>query len=320
MIIAEQMKEIGGLLSNLAEETKLNVNFNTNMENRIIEELSYNNIICSQAIVYNDNKNIPHVNITVREKDANKKSLSNILSRLFKTRLTCGNNNENVYNGTVTIEFVMEPVYDIVYGTKSIIKDDSPISGDTKSIKRIAVDRVLVAISDGMGSGERANKSSINAISMIENFYSAGFDNFSVLSLTNKLLTIGNDETFSALDVCLIDTRSGSADFIKLGSPTSYIKHKEDIETIDNSSLPIGIVEDLYPKTQRKILSSDDLVLWVTDGIYDTLGDNALRRIITETNTTNPQLLCDNIINEVMCNPKIQDDCSCVAIRLFKNT
>ena len=61
--------------------------------------------------------------------------------------------------------------------------------------------RRLFAISDGMGSGDGAAEASAGAISMVENFYRAGFDNAVILSLVNKLLCLTSDDNFTSIDI-----------------------------------------------------------------------------------------------------------------------
>ena len=66
---------------------------------------------------------------------------------------------------------------------------------------RIDERKFMVALSDGMGSGEYAKKVSETAISLLESFYRAKMPSDLVLSTVNKLLSFSKEETF-ALRFC----------------------------------------------------------------------------------------------------------------------
>ena len=81
----------------------------------------------------------------------------------------------------------------------------------------------MVALSDGMGSGEYARKISESTISLLESFYRAKIPSDTVLSTINKLLTFNKEETFACVDIALIDLDDGKADVVKIGSPVGFI-------------------------------------------------------------------------------------------------
>ena len=93
------------------------------------------------------------------------------------------------------------PVFEVAYGVARKSREGTDASGDTTSVLCPSRKRRLFAISDGMGSGERAARSSRDAIAMVENFYRAGFDDAVILTLVNKLLCLTSDENFSSLDI-----------------------------------------------------------------------------------------------------------------------
>ena len=67
-----------------------------------------------------------------------------------------------------------------------IVKNGEKVSGDTHSVIRINDHSFLMALSDGMGSGEYARKVSESAISLIEAFYRAEMPEDNVLNTINK--------------------------------------------------------------------------------------------------------------------------------------
>ena len=59
---------------------------------------------------------------------------------------------------------------------------------------------------DGMGSGERAARESRTAVTLMEDFYRANFDDKTILDAINKLLILSSsDDIFSTMDLCMVN-------------------------------------------------------------------------------------------------------------------
>ena len=56
---------------------------------------------------------------------------------------------------------------------------------------------------------------------------------------------------FSALDICVLDLKNGIADFVKLGASNGYIKHINGITKLKCESLPVGIVRQIKPISEK---------------------------------------------------------------------
>ena len=127
-------------------------------------------------------------------------------------------------SGWSVLCFVPAPKYSLSVGFASESQGEERVSGDTYSITKLSETKMLFAIADGMGHGKRANEISANALSLVENFYKSGFSSQTVISSVNKILLPSGEENFTTLDVCVVDTSNGTADFIKIGSSVSIIK------------------------------------------------------------------------------------------------
>ena len=109
-------------------------------------------------------------------------------------------------------------------------------------------------------------------------------------------------------------------DFIKLGACKGYIKRASgDVEIIDSSGLPIGVLENIKPHITKQFISNMDMVLFVSDGVEDILGDE-LEKFIKINDTINPQQLSDEILNKALekTGGVAQDDMTVLCIRLFE--
>lgn len=213
------------------------------------------------------------------------------------------------------------PKYDIIFGTAGTKKAKSEISGDSYSLIKIDSDKFMMALCDGMGSGKKAEKTSNLAMGIIENFYKAGFDNELILSSANKLLSLGNDEMFSALDLCVVDLRKGVSDLIKLGAPIGLIKTKKGIEIIDGSALPLGVLDEAKPTIKKIVLSASDTIILATDGITDSFySSEDYANFVNNLDEQNPQKMADEILKQAIKNNggSALDDMTILVAKVFK--
>lgn len=95
-------------------------------------------------------------------------------------------------------------------GTGEATKNGSEISGDSILNIRLKDGKYLVAISDGMGTGTKAKKSSSQSLRMLENLLLSGFDKNISLDLINTALMNQETESFATLDIAIIDLYAGN--------------------------------------------------------------------------------------------------------------
>ena len=135
--------------------------------------------------------------------------------------------------------------YLIQIGQASKIKNDSPVSGDSLLQIRLNDGKYLLAISDGMGSGPEARKSSQIAIKMLERLLMSGFDKDTSIDLINTTIMNANEEIFATLDIAIIDLYNGKVEFIKNGACPTYVKNKKKVQIVKSLSLPAGILNNI---------------------------------------------------------------------------
>ena len=179
----------------------------------------------------------------------------------------------------------------------------------------------MVALSDGMGSGEQANRVSSVTLSLIESFYKAGMKSELILGTVAKLLAITAEETFTALDVSVIDLKNCTADFIKYGAPYGFIVGENGIRIVESNSLPLGILDELKPSVATAKLAAGDMVILVTDGIADAFGSPTdLAEFLRTLPALNPQTLADDVMKRALSltDGKREDDMTVLAVRIFK--
>jgi stage II sporulation protein E len=172
-----------------------------------------------------------------------------------------------------------------------------------------------------MGSGEYAQALSSASLSLIESFYKAGLNENLILDTVNKLLTINTEDCFTALDVCVIDLKTCSADFIKYGSPYGFIINQNGIKIVEGNCLPLGIIDGLKPSVANTSLESDDIILLVTDGISDAFNSSGeLIDFLRTLTAKNPQTVADQVLERAISlnNGQKKDDMTALAVRVYK--
>lgn len=320
VLVAEQLNGVSSIIRGLAEELDTNISFDISRENRIIEELSYKNMMCLEALCYEKSANELVVTLLIKTYNLNEKSVEKLVSKICGSRMGIVATDKASITGAVVLTLRSISRYDIVFGSASSVKAGSLDSGDTHSLIKIADGKYLMALCDGMGSGGVAKRKSSVAISLIENFYKAGFDNEIILNSVNKLLSLSSEETFSAVDVCVLDLNSAICDFIKLGATYGFIKRDRETIVIESSGLPMGVLDEMKPHITKNIVQANDIIVLVSDGITDAFYDKEeLTNYINNIEFINPKTIADDILNHALeLNDNIaNDDMSVLVVRVY---
>ena len=195
--------------------------------------------------------------------------------------------------------------FQTLQGVARIGKGLEEISGDTFLMKDLPGGRKGVALSDGMGSGEEAFRDSTMVVEMLEELLEAGFPVETAVQMMNTALVTGREEVkFCTLDVCLFDLYQGSCEFVKAGASATFIKRKKEVEKIESTTLPIGVVQNIELDREERNLESGEYVIMVTDGVMDALPEGAqeekIVEFIRETDIVNPTEFARGILSQVL--------------------
>ena len=317
-LVSEQLGGVGVILENLKKDIARQVRYDTKKEKQLIEVLSYNNIIASEVIIYGEQR-VDNVTIIIREKDQDNVKIIDIVNTVMGQSLE-EYHRENTLNNQVTIHYGPASKYDIIYGERSLPRTGEELSGDCKRVIRLTQNIIMVILSDGMGHGADAYEISSNAVDMLEHLYRAGFDHNTIVTTANALLSVRKSEDFNAIDIVVIDTITGIADFIKLGGRESFILRSDNVEIVEAGALPIGILEDIVPAIEQRTLKGGDFVIMVSDGVMDTLANDMLIEIAEASGAHNPQSLADSITDNTVriAGGSVRDDTTCIVLKVFE--
>lgn len=214
-----------------------------------------------------------------------------------------------------TYYFLEEPPYHLLTGFARAVKESEKESGDSYSFCEADTGRLLVLLSDGVGSGEAARRESERVIEMMERFLEAGFGKETAVQMVNgALVTAGQEQAMSSLDICDIDLYTGNCEFVKVGAACTYIKRGRLVDRISAQNLPLGVFGQMNPEIQTRTLLSGDYVIMLSDGVLEALaegiGEQVLPEIIGRMDYRNPGEIANQILTYAIgqSRGRIRDD------------
>ena len=318
LVLSKQFKGISKTLEKLAFEMGRDISFDRELENEITESLKNINIKFDNVFCYFEEDNLPTVLVTLKSKERKGKTIAKVISKVCGMKMIAGNAEKGNNKGQILVNYHPSARYDVSFGVAFSKKQDSTACGDSHTLTRLGNHSFMISLSDGMGSGEQARDVSERAITLVESLYKAGFSDDIVTTTVNNMLTLTNFETFTAIDICVLNLVDLECNFIKIGSPPSYLIGA-DIKTIEGDSLPLGILEEITPTKRKLMLKEGDFIVFITDGVYDLLG-NQVANIIRKNKYATPQTLADSIIETAKHTGEgaNYDDMSVIVAKIFE--
>lgn len=150
-------------------------------------------------------------------------------------------------------------------------------SGDMHMVSILTGGRLLLAISDGMGTGHAAARESGMALKLMHSLLSAEISLKRAADSVNSLMLLrGVEDMFATLDMCVLDLATGEAEFLKLAACRTLILREGDVTRIEGKRLPLGILPGVTPANKKYKLKPGDVLLMGTDGAMDALSDEEL--------------------------------------------
>ncbi|KRF58328.1 stage II sporulation protein E [Bacillus sp. Soil745] len=230
-------------------------------------------------------------------------------------------------SGQCEVIFRSAKKFTVETGVAHAAKGGGLVSGDSFTTMEIGCGKFAIAISDGMGNGERAHFESTETLKLLQKFLQSGIEEKIAIKSVNSVLSLRTtDEIFSTLDLAMIDLQDAKAKFLKICSIPSFIKRGDRIIKIESSNLPMGIIQDFDVDVVSEELKAGDILIMMSDGVFDGPShvENIefwLKRKIKEMETDDPQEISDLILEEVIRTKGIiDDDMTVVTSKIKHNT
>lgn len=207
-----------------------------------------------------------------------------------------------------TMYFREDTRYKALTGLARIAKSGERVSGDNYSFLELqGRGELLMVLADGMGSGEIADRDSGNLIEVLEYLMEAGFEKKSAFRLLNTLFVANYEgRSFTTLDMASVNLHTGECEIMKNGAATTFVKHKEKVEVVVSSALPVGVDVEAEPDVTTVLLEEGDMVIMVSDGVLDGFYERNMTEDAQEDMSSFIEELCcqnpSDMANQILMN------------------
>lgn len=228
--------------------------------------------------------------------------------------------------GLATVLFASAKEYEVETGIACAAKGGEWLSGDSFSTAELGNGKFAVAVSDGMGNGERARAESSSALSILQQLLQSGMDEKLAIKSVNSVLMLRSpEEIYATVDLAIIDLYTAHTTFMKVGSTPSFIKRGSEVLPITANNLPIGIIQDIEVDLVKHQLMPGDILVMMTDGVYDAPGPAAnkdlwMKRVLSEMEADTPQEMADLLLDMIIRHHdgEINDDMTVIVSKIDK--
>lgn len=327
-ILADNLQEIARIIRTLAQEEQPLYPFKERELKKIIRACKEQGILVRS--IYRTQDEVCGMKLAVSMKVDERcvmtvEEAAEFFSVLFDRRLLAERDSLFFLPGEYeTIVFEEEAPFCILTGMAKATRENEIVSGDTCSFIEQGNGKLIMALSDGMGSGEKAMADSELVIDLLERFSEAGFSKETAAEMINGVLVARTEEeNMSTLDVCDINLYTGNCELLKIGSASTYIKHGEMIERVEADSLPLGIFHKIDVSGQKRQLADGDYIIMVSDGIVDGVDNEEIfEQVLAQIKLQSPQEMANYILQFVLHKTmgRVQDDMTVLVLGLWENS
>lgn len=278
-----------------------------------IRKLKNKKIIVKLKLSYKD--------VRLREKEV-MTNICDIISKSLGTKMALQRETVDDESEEYFQIYSSEDKYVLQVGSAKMAKDGSNVSGDCSLQIKLIDGKYLLAISDGMGSGEKARECSKITLKLMKQIMASGFDNEETVKILNaKMNLVNKPDMYSTLDASVLDLYTGKIEIIKNGASNTYIKSKKTINKIESKNLPIGIVENIELQRETISVNDGDILVMCSDGVLDTKDPSNsewLEKFLKNISTNNVQKIADLILAEAIDNNfgVAQDDMTVIVSKI----
>lgn len=295
-VINDQFDGISKMLADLSEEFKYDVCHDGKAAENIIlslKNLGYHAINCIAAkdkfgrisadIHIKGAADLPVNKMTIL------KNLSLAVGRDFDTPMVSTSGDE-------AFIFITErPNFKVEIGLSQIPEEKGKLCGDTSKYFSDGRGRLIMLISDGMGTGGRAAVDSAMVSGLFGRMLRSGFGYDCSLKIINSsMLFKSTDESLATVDIAAIDLFSGECELLKAGAAPTFVKRNTRVGKAESNSLPPGILRNISFDKANLNLKAEDIVVMVSDGVI-TEGTEWISNIINDWSIGSAQQLADEI-------------------------
>lgn len=329
--ITKTVEEVSKAIDKCANEIAESRNNKFETKEKEIKTILNSKNIYSESVAVKQLKNgkfIVDIKLDISDTSLREKSkvtnIADLISKNLGSRMSFQRDRKNTDTGEYIQTYSSEDKFIMQVGSSKISKDDSKTSGDSNLQMRLDDGKYILAISDGMGTGELARENSRIVIKKLKTLIESGFEKEASINLINSTLNLKAEaDEYATLDMCVLDLFEGNISLVKNAACNTYIKNKKNISIIKSEEMPIGVDFDI--KLTEKIIpvSDGDIILMCSDGLLDSkeeLKKDWIEEFLKNSSTNNVQKISDMILAEAIDNNYgvAGDDITVIVAKIMK--
>ena len=194
----------------------------------------------------------------------------------------------------------------------------SDISGDTLRIFETENNMAWGIISDGMGSGEEARRTSEFIASFLADSLGTGASVSSIIDILNSTIRARGEECGASVDLFSLDLISGEAFFVKSGAAPSFIKRGRSLFKIASTTLPVGVMSAVDAERIGASVADGDYVIMLSDGVAAEGDAPWLVELLNRPNKRPLREYAEYILREAENTLGKEDDRSVMVLKIKK--
>ena len=262
-LTAEQYDGFALIAGELSREVENGFTFLEDVEERVISGLDEHNIPVGEVSVIENGSGAIEVYLSPAI-GARTSLIPQLLSDILSLPMAFDRSEKGIRR------YIQKPQLSADWGISEVCRHGSSISGDCALCFTAEDGRFYALICDGMGTGPAALKESRMSAALIRRFIEAGVSPKIAVKLANSALALKFDrESFSTIDLCMIDLTTGQADVYKAGAAETIIRRGSEVQTIYSQAMPAGVMSDTAAKPSRTMFTDGDMILMMSDGVSD---------------------------------------------------
>ncbi len=195
--------------------------------------------------------------------------------------------------------------------------NETMVSGDSFKSFSDSCGRDYFLISDGMGSGDTASKTSKFTVDYLSSLLSLCCEKGTALKLLNSAIRERGLECCATVDLFEIDTYGGSSCFCKCGSAPSYIKKEGSIFRIKSETAPIGLMKKIDAERIKSEIKAGDYIIMLSDGVaQNEKEEGRLIELLGKTPSESLQEYANDILQGLKAEGTHGDDMTVAVIKI----
>lgn len=295
-VISDQFSGMSKMLYDLAEEFKYEVQHDAKAAETALlalKDLGYRAVSCVCA---RDKYGRLSADIRLRgvaDKYPNKMEILQHLSRSLGVNLdtpciSCAGDE-------AFLSVTEKPVFKLEIGIAQLPKEEGRLCGDSCRYFCDGHGRMILLLSDGMGTGGRAAVDSAMVSGLMGRLLQAGFGYDCSLKLINSSMIFkSTDESLATVDIAAFDLFSGRCELLKAGAAPTVVRQSGKMGCAESRSLPPGILRDITFERATVQLKKEDILVLMSDGA-SAEGTDWICNAVHSFEGNSAQQLADNL-------------------------